>query len=1549
MEKENIKQSFISRYTVNSRLGNFPLWQGFEVTDSLSGRNYLLFALQPDKPVALAVSDMKMRDFLFSSSSELIPSALSLQENAGGIFFLLSYTSTALLEKALPAMKDERCLSILKTLTCQVLDIISSGLFFHNLSAESIILIDDSPVILPVSFLIPGKILDHRSFSTNKPPGFEPLFRDLDALGKIFSTFSKHLPSGESGACRTISRQLCSLTRKTAPEDYYTALEQLVSFAGIDDTRIPPFSLKTRFSTPSYVPAIRKLRQAAFNAREGNKQFVLVRGGDGEGKTSFLEDAVYNLIDEWGFAGGEILSDQDTCRDTIARGEKEGPSYIVIDTRMQEPMLYSYIINKLSRELDRHSIAIISIGKDTTPVFIESLVDEGRLNDFRISTIELPSIEDDEKKRITSVLLPEPLKKQFLEETPPGKTLSYYGILSRMLSVSTPERFKKNTGKSLLGTLTPEERSVIDFIAAFRFEVPLSVLQDIYSTEENGFYTIIQRLVSLGLLRMTAEESLLCNNRLSLSFSITTGSLSRSIQASIPSSRKKDLHRNIAHILKDNRDAPLAYIFYHLVSCGEKADAAFKGMEIFHLLLGRKTINAINCFNEYFMGRKLARYLPPEMHFKLYLELGDYFSLIGNYDKAEQLFRKCREETGRNEEWHKLRSLAAEAIRKECEILEKRGEFKKTESLLKKALDTHGEHILASERAKLYNDLAWVHYRLGQLNESWENCLIVHKIIDKKQHPRELSQSLSLMGAINWNRSKYDDAVMCHKKCLAIREECNDERGVGASYNNLGLVYRSMGRIKDALDNFTRSMKIKQRNNNLPGLAVAHLNLALAYMDLEEIEKAEKNCQISRQLAETLGNQQLLAEIFGTAGEICYIRGDLEGARDHYFSDLHICHKTKSMREKAIVFRRLGDISLTEGKLTEATELLNQARGLNRKIGSRLETILLDLLEGRILIAEGKRERGRMKLEGTSFELSLLGRKNTAASVTAEIGELFLDEGNEYLAREYLLRSLSLIGESGKMPRQVQHLQDHLEQRRTTETGRLHTDSARFRTLCRIISFIRTIKDPEKLYSTITETAKTATGMERAALILQNDDQNTFRFLAQIGEFGPDTTLTDKNIIAILNISRQLGYPLDVSRSKIPEGKVSNEFLKEHPGIICTPLWIQDEMTGFLYLDSTRKSTKTTDEDHSFLVAFTQQTALGMEGILLGSRLRELEKSMPSPPTIIPALKKKVTFRDIIGKSPAMRQVYDLVESIKDMDTAILLTGPNGSGKDLIAKAIHNIGPRNSQSFHHVNCGSFPRDLLESILFGHEKGSFTSAHKLNIGHFEKARGGTIYLDEIAEIPLPLQSKLLRVLEEQKFFRVGGNVEIETDVRIITATNRDLKKMVREGTFREDLYYRINVFPIRIPSLSERREDIVLLCNHFLTTFCRLYNIPTKHISPEAMTYLSEYDWPGNVRELENMIKRMIIISRKDTILPEDLPEGIIEHTETVQSQALNTLEDVIESLLDNIEFSFNDPILAKVEGSIIRKVVEKTGDKQKAAKLLGISKPTLYARLKKYE
>ncbi|GMR05326.1 MAG: sigma-54 dependent transcriptional regulator [Thermodesulfobacteriota bacterium] len=247
----------------------------------------------------------------------------------------------------------------------------------------------------------------------------------------------------------------------------------------------------------------------------------------------------------------------------------------------------------------------------------------------------------------------------------------------------------------------------------------------------------------------------------------------------------------------------------------------------------------------------------------------------------------------------------------------------------------------------------------------------------------------------------------------------------------------------------------------------------------------------------------------------------------------------------------------------------------------------------------------------------------------------------------------------------------------------------------------------------------------------------------------------------------------------------------------------------------------------------------------------------------------------ITTRSPAMNRIFDLIERVGQAASNVLITGESGTGKELVARAIHSMGNRSKKPFVPVNCGAVPAELMESELFGHEKGSFTGAHARKIGKFEYAHGGTIFLDEVATLPLALQVKLLRVLQEKTFERVGSNFPITVDIRVISATNVDLEKEVREGHFREDLYYRLKVVPVELPPLRERKEDIPLLVSHFLRIHCRTLGRPVLKISKEAVDLFMRYSWPGNIRELENFIERLVVLSKDGGELTiEDLPMGM---------------------------------------------------------------------------
>ena len=303
-------------------------------------------------------------------------------------------------------------------------------------------------------------------------------------------------------------------------------------------------------------------------------------------------------------------------------------------------------------------------------------------------------------------------------------------------------------------------------------------------------------------------------------------------------------------------------------------------------------------------------------------------------------------------------------------------------------------------------------------------------------------------------------------------------------------------------------------------------------------------------------------------------------------------------------------------------------------------------------------------------------------------------------------------------------------------------------------------------------------------------------------------------------------------------------------------------------------------------------------------------------------------FEQVIGQSRSLKAVFDNVERVAPTDSTVLIQGETGTGKELIAGAIHKISSRCGRPFIKLNCAAIPFDLLESELFGHEKGAFTGAIAQKVGRFEMADKGTLFLDEVGDIPLALQSKLLRVLQEQEFERLGGTRTHQVDVRLVAATNRDLADMVKRNQFRSDLYYRLNVFPIMLPPLRERREDIPVLVAHFVKHFGRRMGKQIEHIPPETMSALTSYQWPGNIRELQNFIERSVILTSGNAL---HAPLAALSSAGEVESLGAITLEDA--------------------ERDHIRKTLEQTrwvvAGPNGAAARLGIKRSTLYFRMQK--
>jgi two-component system response regulator HydG len=371
-------------------------------------------------------------------------------------------------------------------------------------------------------------------------------------------------------------------------------------------------------------------------------------------------------------------------------------------------------------------------------------------------------------------------------------------------------------------------------------------------------------------------------------------------------------------------------------------------------------------------------------------------------------------------------------------------------------------------------------------------------------------------------------------------------------------------------------------------------------------------------------------------------------------------------------------------------------------------------------------------------------------------------------------------------------------------------------------------------------------------------------------------------------------------------------------------------MTAYSSVETAVETLKNGAYDYLTKPLDFDELKMAMERAMDHTRLREENRQLRDQ------LGEKFDRRNIIGRSPAMNKILEIVNQVAPSEATVLISGESGTGKEMIAGAIHYNSPRKNGPYIKINCAAITETLLESELFGHEKGAFTGAHRRKDGRFQQAHNGSIFLDEISEMSLAMQVKLLRVLQEREIIRVGGEETIHVDVRIIAATNKDLLEEVQGGRFREDLFYRLNVVSIHMPSLRERKEDIPLLAQNFLETFRRKNQKEIHGLTPRAMDLLLRYDWPGNVRELMNAVERAVVMSRED-ILSEDAFSSIrlekdIHPVDEESQEAAPT-----EASLEEVE-----------KATILRTLSETKGNKSEAARRLGITRKTLHKKLSKY-
>ncbi len=384
---------------------------------------------------------------------------------------------------------------------------------------------------------------------------------------------------------------------------------------------------------------------------------------------------------------------------------------------------------------------------------------------------------------------------------------------------------------------------------------------------------------------------------------------------------------------------------------------------------------------------------------------------------------------------------------------------------------------------------------------------------------------------------------------------------------------------------------------------------------------------------------------------------------------------------------------------------------------------------------------------------------------------------------------------------------------------------------------------------------------------------------------------------------------------------------------LCVPIVYDARVVGVLSADKVARQVENLDRELAMLSSVAELIAKTVHTRALEEENRRLRQFIG---------RTQAPSADIIGRSKPMQEVFGLIAQVAGTGTSVLIHGETGTGKELVARAIHLNSPRSKAPFIEVNCAAMPDTLIESELFGHEKGAFTGAVSRRRGRFEEAHGGTIFLDEVGELSAAAQAKLLRVIQEKQFLPLGSSKVVTVNVRIIAATNRDLEQDVASGRFRTDLFYRLNVFPIYLPPLRKRGSDIILLADHFVTKFCRQMDRPVKKISPAVMETFLSYEWPGNVRELENCIERSVLIAAGDTIDVGHLPPSLQEKSRQAEEMT------VAERMATVVAGNLNASVEAQERAMISTALQQSRGNQSKAAKILGTTKRIIQYKIHKY-
>jgi DNA-binding NtrC family response regulator/tetratricopeptide (TPR) repeat protein len=1119
----------------------------------------------------------------------------------------------------------------------------------------------------------------------------------------------------------------------------------------------------------------------------------------------------------------------------------------------------------------------------------------------------------------------------------------------RRIGGETPEPSPEGAIEALLGKLTAEQRQLLELASVARFSVPADVALAVFPEPEHAIALAAQRLVALGILEDSYRQPG-TKSGYTLFFRTASAGLRRLILERLAAPRRRALHRTLALAAEETGYFPSYFLLYHALRAGDAALAARHLVRYLKDTVSeRRDPFVITLYPDLIEG-KVIDSLPFGDRVLACSELSRDLFRAGNATEAESLLLTCEAlmESAETDQKLKSAALLASSLRLLTDWWERRGEYKRALELLDTVKFELQSALSIPDQASLLNDIGWLQYRLGDYDASMESCRLSLNTLNPNQHPLIVAQALNLMGVVHYNSSRYDEAISYYEQSAQLRERTGDENATAASLNNLALAYQAKAEYEKALDYFNRSLRLKRRQNNQPGIAAGYLNLAGLYVEMRNFKEAEAKCRESLAVCEMLDevNAQAIPGNYMTLGDIAVEIGDLGAARDRYHQSLDVARKMAAINEEMGAYRRLSAVALREKRFDEARRYAKKASDLVDRIGSKYEAAQIEEIFGDVELEQDRRTDALKHYEKAAAQYTALSKYRLALKILSKIGLIHAEAGNTFEARQYLDRAQDYVrADIGhELPEEYNALQRQLRGRTAAAPFAVPESQKMMLAFYEMSALTDYARDAREFLSRLSEAIREIAS-PNSFIVALSAESGAF---VTVDPSGARHTIADTGLVSLFSKTLSRGSLLE-SRSPDAADLLADLKIPGGGGFVSIPLKAMGDGLGCLVMYFEKDRSPLSREDANFFVWFGRQAAAGLS-LMLHLNPGFLKEEAPKGDREgVHGGETKPRFENLIGKSEPMRKIFRTLDKIKDTDSGILILGESGTGKSALARAIHYRSPRRNRPFREIHCAQIPHGLLESELFGHERGAFTGATHRKMGLCETADGGTLFLDDINVVPNEIQAKLLRFIENKTFVRLGGTTDLAADVRIVAASNEDLEALCREGRFREDLYFRLKVILIDLPPLRERPEDTIAIALDYLKRSCAQKGIPLKTLSPEAIQLLQKAPWRGNVRELQNVLERVVVLSEDSIITPDSLPEDFLRDAAGTSKQSQRHLDELVEEIIKLGGYSESSPLLPMLEALIVYKMVSHVEGKGQAAELLGISKPTLYARLKDYE